>query len=278
MNLRLALRNPRHSRTIVSALWAALLPLILPSLPARAEVSEAFIDPFVDCSALDSSISPGNVEDPYVLEALGDLERCQQNWEGALSRYQEAMDIHRANPSNVAPDLAGAEVDLTLLYFKLAQVQAITDDLDGAFVSLQAALSTDPLYGYLPPFSDRQYSPLGEPVTDGGLSGNAYAGPTTAAEPIAASVYFELGYILEKIGSPFAAIEAYQDPVWRLELGMIAITKRRILGLFTQTQSHLFLFCYLKSLGSKPRALMRPIAKRLLSGTPTATPIIGTRF
>ena len=97
--------------------------------------------------------------DPYRVEAQGDQARCQQNWDEALSYYREAMDIHRANRS----DLAYAEVDLPLLYFKLAQVQAITDDLEGALASLQEAIGRDPLYGYLPPFSDRQYSPLGEP-------------------------------------------------------------------------------------------------------------------
>ena len=242
--------TPPPKPTIASVVWPSALGVslwvtlgsLLP-LAARAEVSEAFVDPFVDCSALESlnaedgpgasemgqaegAVETGEVEtrevetgeveaeetiapDPYRVEAQGDQARCQQNWDEALSYYREAMDIHRANRS----DLAYAEVDLPLLYFKLAQVQAITDDLEGALASLQEAIGRDPLYGYLPPFSDRQYSPLGEPVTDGGLSGNPYAAPTTAQDPLAASAYFELGHILEQIGSPFAAIEAYEEAI-----------------------------------------------------------------
>lgn len=94
---------------------------------------------------------------------------------------------------------------------KLARAQTSANQVHDALSTYNFIIAHDSLYGYTT--DDRAYSPLGEPVTDYGVRGNAYAAPTVAEESVEASAYFELGRVLEQQGRLTEAISAYQQAI-----------------------------------------------------------------
>lgn len=203
------------NRAIAIRCLVTLLPLIS-FWPAAAAAEFADngadppADPPADCAELSRLADELLAEppaDPYTLELMGDLYRCQGNQAGAIASYQDAIAAYEA------ADSEEAELEVPTIYFKLAQVQVFVEEPEAALASFREGISRDPLYGYLPLFNDRQYSPLGEPITDGSVRGNAYSAPTTAEESVEASAYFELGRKLEQIGSLPEAIAAYQQAI-----------------------------------------------------------------
>lgn len=151
-----------------------------------------------------------DTNDPIAQTALGDALACMEDWNGAIAAYQAVLT--QSQTGNAAPDSFNGEVVST--YFKLAQVFVKANQLDQALATYRQAITIDPMYGYLIGlFDDRQYSPLGEPVTDGSIQGEGNAAPVVADRSIEASAYFELGKALDAADRWPEAIDAYQQAI-----------------------------------------------------------------
>ncbi|WP_204102039.1 MULTISPECIES: tetratricopeptide repeat protein [Spirulina sp. CCY15215] len=166
-----------------------------------------------DCTSLGQEVAILQTDRPEAadrLEMMGDLDRCQDNTKGAIANYTDAIAAY--NSANIDPTEKALKIPS--LYFKLAQMQVLAKNPDAALDAFRQGISQDPLYGYLSLFSDRQYSPLGEPITDGSMRGDAHAAPTTSRESIEASAYFELGRTLEQQNGILGeAVEAYRQAI-----------------------------------------------------------------
>lgn len=200
------------NRAIATGFCATLLPFIVfsPSVTA-AELLANASDPPTSCAELAQAadrLQAEQLDDPYTLELMGDLYRCQGNMGAAIASYTDAIAAYSTNADDVE-----ASLEIPTIYFKLAQVQVFTENPEAALASFREGISRDPIYGHLPIFSDRQYSPLGEPITDGSMRGNPYSAPVTTEESVEASIYFELGRRLEELGALTEAIEAYQQAI-----------------------------------------------------------------
>lgn len=198
------------NRAIATSFLAVMLPLVgvYPAATA-AEPSVNAADQPASCAELSQAadtLQAEKLDDPATLELMGDLYRCQGNMGSAMASYMDAIAAYDATD-------ADTDTEIPAIYFKLAQVQAFVDNPEAALASFREGISRDPLYGYLPLFSDRQYSPLGEPITDGSMRGNPYSAPVTAEESVEASAYFELGRRLEELGALPEAVAAYQQAI-----------------------------------------------------------------
>lgn len=197
------------NRAIATSFLAVMLPLV--SVYSAATAAEPPVNPAdspASCAELEQvadTLQAEQLDDPDTLELMGDLYRCQGNMSSAIASYTDAIAAYDATDT--------ANLETPTIYFKLAQVQAFVDNPEAALASFREGISRDPLYGYLPLFSDRQYSPLGEPITDGSMRGNPYSAPVTAEESVEASAYFELGRRLEELGALTEAVEAYQQAI-----------------------------------------------------------------
>lgn len=143
---------------------------------------------------------------PDQAELLGDYRLCAHDPTAAIDLYQTAVTGYRA---------LGEEADsqTTIAIFKLARALLTADRPTEALAAYREAIARDPDYGFLPLFLERQVSPLGEPVTDAGLRGDANAGPLRAESSIEASAYFEMAYDLDRLGRGSQGLQAYRQAV-----------------------------------------------------------------
>lgn len=137
---------------------------------------------------------------PSEAETLGDALLCLEDFEGAIAAYTQALN------------LPGELENSTGLRFKLAQVQIQGGQTQAALGTYHTAMALDPRYGFVvPSLGDRAYSPLGEPVTDGGMRGHGYRGPmTTPPDQIHAHAQYELATTLTALGFWLRGLERYE--------------------------------------------------------------------
>ncbi len=133
-------------------------------------------------------------------EALGDALLCLEEFEGAIAAYSQALN------------LPGELHNPTGLRFKLAQVQIQGGQTLAALGTYHTAIALEPRYGFIvPSLASRAYTPLGEPVTDGGIRGNGYRGPmSTAPDQIHAHTQYELATTLTDLGFWLRGLEVYE--------------------------------------------------------------------
>lgn len=163
-----------------------------------------------DCKALEQEAARSQAkapQDPFTVEQMGDVEQCKGNTAAAMTHYQTAIERYlKTSPTQA--DLAEAALPTT--YLKLAATLVKAEQPDEALKAYRAAITRDRLYGRLDILGDRQISPLGEPVTDGGIRGEGFAAPIQAEASVEASAYYELGRALSKIGSSREAVKAFR--------------------------------------------------------------------
>lgn len=133
-------------------------------------------------------------------EALGDALLCLEEFEGAIAAYSQALN------------LPGELHNPTGLRFKLAQVQIQGGQTLAALGTYHTAMALQSTYGFLvPSLASRAYTPLGEPITDGGIRGNGYRGPiSTAPDQIHAHAQYELATTLTDLGFWLRGLEVYE--------------------------------------------------------------------
>lgn len=133
-------------------------------------------------------------------EALGDALLCLEEFEGAIAAYLQALT------------LPGELQNPTGLQFKLAQVQIQGGQETAALKTYHEAMALEPGYGFVvPSLGDRAYTPLGEPITDGGIRGNGYRGPiSTPPDQIHAHAQYELATTLTALGFWLRGLEIYE--------------------------------------------------------------------
>lgn len=188
--------------------WGLWLGTIAPGQSiARAMPSPTSEPPvlpvLIDCQNLQPAPDRSKTLPPDVAENLGDWQLCTQHPETAIEWYQTALVGYRALGES-------AEASVTIALFKLARAHLMAEQPTAALDYYHQAIERDPIYGFLDLFLERQVSPLGEPVTDSGLRGNGYSGPTRAEPSIAASAQFELAYDSYRLGQITAALQAYR--------------------------------------------------------------------
>ncbi|WP_017305781.1 tetratricopeptide repeat protein [Spirulina subsalsa] len=133
-------------------------------------------------------------------ETLGDAYLCLEDFEGAIAAYSQALNL----PGELNNPIG--------LRFKLAQVQIQGGQTLAAVETYHNAIALEPQYGLIvPSLSDRLYSPLGEPITDGGMRGNSYRGPiSTPPDQIHAHAQYELATTLTALGFWLRGLEIYE--------------------------------------------------------------------
>jgi tetratricopeptide (TPR) repeat protein len=163
-----------------------------------------------DCTALEQEAVRSQAkapQDPFTVEQRGDVEQCNGNTAAAITYYQTAIERYlKISPTQT--ELAEAALPTT--YLKLAAALVKAEQPDEALKAYRAAINRDRLYGRLDILGDRQTSPLGEPITDGGIRGEGFAAPIQAEASVEASAYYELGRALTKRGSSREAVKAFR--------------------------------------------------------------------
>lgn len=157
-----------------------------------------------------------DANNPTVQTALGDALACLQDWEGAITAYRAAIEQYQTSTDATAdPETTPlSSSEILYPYFKLARVLVKADQLNQALTTYRQAIALDPMYGYLIGlFDDRQYSPLGEPITDASVRGEGASAPATADSSVDASAYFELGKALDEANRWIEAIDAYEQAI-----------------------------------------------------------------
>jgi tetratricopeptide (TPR) repeat protein len=198
---------PRSIGTSLAG-WGLLLGAIAtgPSI-AQAMPPESPKPPvLINCDPLPPEPSTVKTQLPDQAELLGDYRLCANDPTAAIGFYQTAVAGYQALGED-------ATTQTTIALFKLARAHLTAQQDASALDFYRQAIARDPIYGFLPVFADRQVSPLGEPVTDFGLRGDANAGPLRAESSITASAYFEMAYDLDRLGSPLSAIPAYRKAI-----------------------------------------------------------------
>ncbi|WP_017306030.1 tetratricopeptide repeat protein [Spirulina subsalsa] len=141
---------------------------------------------------------PSVVEEPMDGVRVGDFRLCGGDVAGAIAAYKEVL-------AQLLPEQGMEGVYVRL---RLARALVVAGELEGAWGMYRGAIAQDPFYGRI--LDDRQYTPLGEPVTDGGVEGEANKAPVFVEGPVDAIAYFELGWALEQGERWTQAVEAYQ--------------------------------------------------------------------
>ncbi|MCW6034713.1 tetratricopeptide repeat protein [Spirulina subsalsa FACHB-351] len=144
---------------------------------------------------------PSEVEEPMDGVRVGDFRFCGGDVAGAIAAYEGVL-------GQLLPE---QEMERVYVQLRLARALVVVGELEGAWGMYREAIAQDPLYGRI--LDDRQYSPLGEPVTDGGVEGEANKAPVFVDGPVSAIAYFELGWALEQGERWTEAVEAYQKAI-----------------------------------------------------------------
>lgn len=185
--------------------WGLWLGMTAPSPSiAQAMPPETPKPPvLINCDPLPPEPSTVKTQLPDQAELLGDYRLCANDPTAAIGFYQTAVAGYQALGEDAASQT-------TIATFKLARALLTADRPTEALTAYREAIARDPDYGFLPLFLERQVSPLGEPVTDFGLRGDANAGPLRAESSIEASAYFEMAYDLNRLQSWHDAVKAYR--------------------------------------------------------------------
>ncbi|MCW6038504.1 tetratricopeptide repeat protein [Spirulina subsalsa FACHB-351] len=176
-------------------IWGLTISGLLMGMPGMAKMTATGID----CEGLEP---PPELTTTGHYIQQGDLRLCAEDWDGAIASYQTAVSLAEEDPSEQA-----------IALLRLARTLALGEEIDvGLMVATyRQAITLDPLYGYR--LSDRDFSPLGEPITDAGLIGEAHPAPRTARESIEASAYFETGWFFARQKRWLRAIEMYHKAI-----------------------------------------------------------------
>lgn len=186
--------------------WAIALFLVALSLPVAAQPDLASEQGCVETEqrARQTIRTSPTMPDGYL--DLGDALVCLNRGAEAIAPYQQVIDQFQQNPEMQWWVVSAA--------FKLAPLQVQQNQLEQALSTYQQAVHLDPIYGFLVGLFDaRQYSPLGEPVTDGGVRGDAYGAAVEADTSTEASAYYELGQTLATQTRWPEAIAAYRQAI-----------------------------------------------------------------
>lgn len=134
---------------------------------------------------------------------------CLDRFEDAIAAYQTAIERYRqANRTDPFADSG-----IIYAYFGLAKTLVEQDRLEEAFSAYRQAIELDPIYGHLVNLLPvRDFSPLGEPITDA-FRGDGYYAAVRAEESSDASAYYELGQALEGKNRWADATAAYRKAI-----------------------------------------------------------------